>query len=120
MNRRAGYSLLEVLVAFSVMMLVLAALLPGQSRLAASSLRLAERQLAHEYALSRLALAGRETVLASGADQGSYQDRWLWREEVTPNISASADRPLYDIRIVIETVGGDVLTEISAVRAGEP
>ena len=55
MSRRAGYSLLEVLVAFAILTMVLTVLLPGKTALL---MRLPEKEehfLAYDYALSRLA-----------------------------------------------------------------
>ena len=69
MNARSGYSLFEVLVAFAVMAVVLAVLLPGQLAMIQRTDLSAKRALAQEYALSRLEIArvtenwptGRET-----------------------------------------------------------
>lgn len=119
-SKSAGYSLLEVLVAFGVMMLVLSALLPGQSRLAASSIRLQERQQANEYALSLLALASRETGLVSGTETGVYQSRWVWQIEVSTHPATSAKRPLYFVSVEVANTGGDILSSIDAVRSGNP
>ena len=54
MPSRAGFSLLEVLIAFAVMAAVLGALAPGQAAMAARVGEAAERLLAADYALSRL------------------------------------------------------------------
>lgn len=55
MSRRAGYSLLEVLVAFAILTMVLAVLLPGKTALLTRLPEKEERFLASDYALSRLA-----------------------------------------------------------------
>ena len=52
-SSRAGFSLLEVLIAFAVMAAVLGALVPGQAAMAARTGEAAERLLAADYALSR-------------------------------------------------------------------
>lgn len=57
MNRNAGYSMFEVLVAFAVMSMVLAVLLPGQIQLLQRTDTAAQKALAQDYALSRLELA---------------------------------------------------------------
>ena len=54
MPSRAGFSLLEVLIAFAVMAAVLGALVPGQAAMAARTGEAAGRLLAADYALSRL------------------------------------------------------------------
>ena len=57
-SARAGFSLLEVLIAFAVMAAVLGALLPGQAAMAARMGEAAECLLAADYALSRLDALG--------------------------------------------------------------
>ena len=52
-SSRAGFSLLEVLIAFAVMAAVLGALVPGQAAMAARTGEAAGRLLAADYALSR-------------------------------------------------------------------
>lgn len=79
MNRRAGYSILEVLIAFAVMSMTLAVLLPGQTQLLGRAATASERALAHDYALSRLEVAH---VLGS-ADPIDRYDTWQIRQEVT-------------------------------------
>ena len=53
MPSRAGFSLLEVLIAFAVMAAVLGALVPGQAAMAARTGEATGRLLAADYALSR-------------------------------------------------------------------
>ena len=55
---RAGFSLLEVLIAFAVMAAVLGALVPGQAAMAARTGEAAERLLAADHALYRLDALG--------------------------------------------------------------
>lgn len=55
MSLRAGYSLLEVLVAFAILTMVLTVLLPGKTALLTRLPEMEERFLAYDYALSRLA-----------------------------------------------------------------
>ncbi len=71
MNRRSGYSILEVLVAFAVMSLTLAVLVPGQTTLLARASGAAEQTLAYDLALSRLE---EERVL------GRWQPLEIYRE----------------------------------------
>jgi type II secretory pathway pseudopilin PulG len=51
---RAGYSLLEVLVAFAILMMVLAAILPGKTKSLNRIVESEKAVLAQDYALSRL------------------------------------------------------------------
>lgn len=53
----AGYSLIEVLIAFAVMALVLGTLVPGQTLLAEAATRPEERLLMQDYARSLIEIA---------------------------------------------------------------
>jgi prepilin-type N-terminal cleavage/methylation domain-containing protein len=81
MNRaRAGYSLIEVLVAFAIMSMVLTALIPGQARLLGRASDADQSALAFEYALSVGATLGVSTPLQLGSDTWRYRD---WQIEHT-------------------------------------
>ena len=54
MTPRSGYSILEGVIAFAVMSMTLAVLVPGQTQLLGRAGSAAERALAHDLALSRL------------------------------------------------------------------
>lgn len=75
-ERRAGFSLLEVLVAFAIMALVLSALIPGQVGLLQRATQSGERVLAQDYALSRLAGLGLSEPFPSGTQEARYGN---WR-----------------------------------------
>ena len=115
---RAGFSLLEVLIAFAVMAAVLGALLPGQAAMAARTGEAAERLLAADYALSRLdALGVAEPVLASA--ETTYRD---WRIAIASEpaiLPAPPDWPLQRITVTVRTAGGTVLAEVSTLRAAD-
>ncbi|MHA6268371.1 prepilin-type N-terminal cleavage/methylation domain-containing protein [Aliiroseovarius sp. CAU 1755] len=115
MNARAGYSLLEVLIAFAVMAVVLAVVLPGQS----TQLRLAgkaqDRFLATSYAQSRLDQLGVTEELLVGHIRETYRD---WEIEV--NVSAvqgqSGSPEYYQVEIQIMDRAGRLLATHETVK----
>ena len=118
MTRRAGYSLFEVLVAFAVMSLVLATLLPGQSAVMTRAATGSERVIAQDYALSLLALADLRDLPQPGRDTQSYRN-WQVVRDVTrvPGIDAT---DWIDISIEITDQSGRVLASAQARRADTP
>lgn len=82
--RQQGFSLLEVLVAFSILTLLLGVVL----HIFSNGVRMAE--LSGEYsramqmAQSLLATAGVEEKLEEGESRGMTADRYRWRVGVTP------------------------------------
>lgn len=117
-QKTSGYSLIEVLIAFAIMMMVLAALLPAQTKILASTISLQQRQLAFEYAQSRLAPLGMTAPLTSSTTSGTYQDTWNWSEDISENLLSNAEHPLFDVEITITTIDGHPLAELFAVRQG--
>ena len=76
MKDQAGFSVFEVLVAFTIMALVLSALLPGLARLLARATSGEDAVLAHDLALSRLATLAVEEPLVAGqstTEHGTWQ-----------------------------------------------
>lgn len=105
MNRRAGYSILEVLIAFAVMSMTLAVLLPGQTQLLGRAGTAAERALAHDLALSRIEIA---RVLEVAATTEIYED-WrinhmardvLGQRKVTVSVMSASGRTLAEVKRV--------------------
>lgn len=87
MNARAGYSLLEVLVAFVVMTLVLTAILPRQAVQLGRAEQAAQRGLALDYSRSLLDQMGVSKPLPQpGRSTTAYGD---WRIEVLTERFAS-------------------------------
>ena len=118
MPSRAGFSLLEVLIAFAVMAAVLGALLPGQAAMAARTGEAAERLLAADYALSRLDALGVAEAMPAALET-TYRD---WRVSIASEpatLPAAPDWPLLGITVTVRTAGGAVLAEVSTLRAAE-
>lgn len=83
-HRQAGFSLIEILAAFSIMAVSLGILL----RIFASSGHIAstadEYYRAILYAESMLASLGLEEPLSPGIHQGAFDDRYRWEVDIHP------------------------------------
>lgn len=111
MNRRAGYSLFEVLIAFAVMAMVLVVLIPGQAKLLARASDADDRALAFDLALSQMAQLGISEPLAFGESTHQHGD-WNTVIAVVPGGDGVAD-------ISVQVIGrnGSVLAQASTTRA---
>lgn len=112
MNARAGYSILEVLIAFAIMSMTLAVLLPGQTQLLGRAGSAAERALAHDLALSRI-----ETIafLGFGPATDTFDG---WRVEQ----AVSAVDGQRQVTVSVFATGGQQLAQVTrrlAVRDAE-
>ncbi len=116
MKTSAGYSLVEVLVAFAIMATVLAVLLPGSAKLYARLPDQNERLLAYDYALSRLSRLGVETPLRIGEESGTYRDIWQWTETIETDESSTADLPIYEVRVKVSRIGDEELARAAALK----
>ncbi len=116
MSYRAGYSLLEVLIAFAVMAMVLAVLIPGQAQLFSRASNGSDRVLALDYAASRLDTLGLAEPLQIGTGQTVYR-AWRVTEEVREEMLS--DPPLAVLRIAIEVArvgGGTPIARLETIR----
>lgn len=114
MNHRAGYSLFEVLIAFAIMSLVLAVLIPSQSLLLRRTTTSAERTLAQDFAVSRMEAAGIETELQPGVRESDYRT-WKLRENVV-QADNIAGKLVYLVTIEVLGADGRQLAQFSAPK----
>src|SRR3954451_22853749 len=82
-RRERGFALLEILVAFVILALGLAAVLVGVSVAMRSDAKSQANRNALRVAQSRLEMAGMTEVLAPGYREGRVGSRYVWRQTVT-------------------------------------
>ncbi|MES0863745.1 type II secretion system protein [Ruegeria sp. SCPT10] len=115
MNKRAGYSLFEVLVAFTVMTMVLSVVLPRQAEFLAHANTRMERVKAADMAYSRLSELGMTLALESGENLEQIGD-WLLFQRITSMDSVEPISDLVEVTVEIRSTAGDVLFQVSEVR----
>lgn len=81
-HHQQGFSLLEILIAFSILALSLGILLNIFSSGLRRSLISEEYQQAVTIAQSKLDAAGEEEILQDGESQGNIADKYFWRLNV--------------------------------------
>lgn len=119
MTSKSGYSVFEVLLAFTIMSLVLSALLPGQARLLARANDSEASLIAHDYALSRLAHLGTSEPLVAGSSV--FQDGELQiLQSVTEQADVVTSASTFNILIVVQTAEGKEVARVSAKRSTMP
>lgn len=114
MKGQGGYTLFEVLIAFAVMAMVLAAILPRQAALLTRAQGLEARQAALDYALSRLDRLGVSDPAELGEMTETYRD-WVVRQSVT-GAELAGGAAAFRVQITVETRAGAHLAEISELR----
>lgn len=100
-----GFSLLEVLVAFSVLTLFLGVLLGLFSTGLRNSLAAHDYSQAISLAESKLAEVGVTERLAPGEWQGAFDEHYRWRLRVVPFAGGErrwADLPLQPFEVTVE------------------
>jgi len=133
MNRRpsrkagcAGFSLVEVVVAFAVAALALGVLYQIFSSAARQAILVQHYGRALAVADARLTEAGIAEQLASSAQAGETDDRFRWRRTVEPYLPgeelAPASAVLSPYRVTVEVRwshdGGERAIALSTVRLG--
>lgn len=126
-----GFSLLEILIAFSILALSLGILLNIFSGGLRRAIISEEYQQAVVIAESKLAAVGIETELEESAGQGEEQHKFFWKVYVTPfNIEAAgldAESTMvlpYQVMVTVEWAAGDdnrqvTLTTLKLAPAGQ-
>lgn len=115
MTSKSGYSLLEVLVAFTIMTLVLTAIMPGQGRMAVRARYISEEYIAHDFALSRLAMIGRARPIIYGEHRSQY-GAWFVLERVERKFLDVGHQQLLSISVEIRDPADRVIASESDIR----
>ena len=115
-NRRAGYSLLEVLIAFAIMAMVLAVLVPGQVGLLRRTADAGSALLAADFAASRIDAFGVTEPVHTGRKETAYRD-WVVLEEVSYKDVASGAPQVYQIAVEVQTKAGRSLARLESLRS---
>ena len=113
--KNAGYSLVEVLVAFAIMASVLTILIPGQTALIRQSNDVGSKLTAQEIALSHLARIGTEVPLDIGAYEtqiGSFR----LKHHVNQMQFSETDLDQLEIIVTVESSAGRELTRLREIR----
>jgi len=110
--KRSGYSLIEVLIAFAVMSLVLAALLPGQTRLLNRSASEKHRLLALDWATSHVEALGLTAPIQAGIQNETWND---WQLELIIE-SVLEHEGVYVIEAQVRDSQNNVLNEFEVTR----
>ena len=103
MTPRSGYSIFEVLVAFAVMSMTLAVLIPGQAALLGRAKDATQAALARDLAHSRLETA---RVLGASDSQETYRS-WRITTTVDPGTEART------VTITVRSAAGRILARES-------
>ncbi|SMX26039.1 hypothetical protein TRP8649_00111 [Pelagimonas phthalicica] len=118
MSGRGGYSLFEVLVAFAIMSLVLASLLPQQTDLLSRTQQVDQRFAATDAALSHLAEMGLKEPLEIGTRLVPHGD-WQIEEVIQPlHISGHTGKTV-QISLRVLSAHGKPLADVSELRVIE-
>jgi type II secretory pathway pseudopilin PulG len=102
-----GYSLIETLIAFSVMALVLSVLLPGQAQLLGRAVNADERVLAMDYAASMLDQLGVSREIKQGGDAFEYRD---WNVQYSTTYATELSPPNRYLRLTINIQNNQSVT----------
>lgn len=116
MSARAGYSLLEVLIAFAIMSMTLAVVLPGQAQLFSRTAEADTRFLAADFAMSVLEQLGTSEPITVGRTVHTYKN---WEVAIVVDEGSIADAtalPVYNIEVTVSEIGGRFLAELNTVR----
>lgn len=102
MRRMAGFSLLELMVALSIMALSLGMLYRsmGGSARQAGDMDVQQRAVL----LAQSLLASREAVTGSGWNEEGQEDGYVWRVRSAPYVSGAADPEAVKLHEVVLTI----------------
>jgi general secretion pathway protein I len=112
-SRRAGFTLVEIIVALAILALSLSAILPAISDALWRTSEAEAQAEAASLARSLLAQAGTAVPLNNGAAAGQFENGFHWRLRVTPYGSAYPGATVRAYEIVAEVSWDDARSERS-------
>ena len=108
MNKQQGFSLLEILIAFSILALSLGILLKIFSAGVNTAVVAEDYTAAVQIAESLMAKTGVETPLQAGQDSGLENEKYHWLVDITPfvfnpeNVDTSAiTAVLFKVKVIV-------------------
>ena len=114
LNKQKGFSLLEILIAFSVLALSLGILLKIFSAGVDTAVVAEDYTAAVQIAESLMAKTGVETALQEGQDSGVENEKYNWQVDVSPfvfnpdNVDATTTTAvLFKVRVIVSWGNGN-------------
>jgi prepilin-type N-terminal cleavage/methylation domain-containing protein len=117
-ERQAGFTLVEVLVAFAILSMVLLTLFSGLSTALFGDRRAEFTRIALRLAKAELDTAGVATHLTPGETIGRFENGMEWRMSVQPYAFASNATPAYWVKIIVRQPSGSSQTTFASALAG--
>ena len=121
-SRRAGFTLVEIIVALAILALSLNVILPAISDGLWRTGEAEAQAEAASLARSLLAQAGSALTLKGGAAAGQFDNGFRWQLQVAPYGSADQAVPVRAYRVVAEVIWGEAPREhsvaLSTLRLG--
>jgi prepilin-type N-terminal cleavage/methylation domain-containing protein len=117
-EREAGFTLIEVLVAFAILSIVLLTLFSGLSTALFGDRRAEFTRIALRQAKAELETAGIATPLTPGETTGRFENGIEWRMSVQPYAFASNATPAYWVKIIVRPPSGPDQPTFASALAG--
>lgn len=118
MKGRDGYSLFEVMIAFAIMAMVLAVLIPRHTDLIGRARNIDARLAAQEFALSKMAALGIELPLETGRFEET-QGEFSLKQEISAFRLRDTEIELLEIVITVTTGNGRELSRLREWRVAQ-
>jgi prepilin-type N-terminal cleavage/methylation domain-containing protein len=118
-GHEAGFTLIEVLVAFAILSIVLLTLFSGLSTALFGDRRAEFTRIALRLATAELETAGVATPLTPGETTGRFENGMEWRLSVQPYTFASSRvTPAYWVKIIVRPPSGSSQPTFAAALVG--